>query len=272
MIRRRDIVGTYLILGVFSVIALLPIVGIALMALTPDDESSATFVIPTRLDFSNFAQAWTVGQFSTYLRSSVIVAVSVVFASTIISILAAYAFARMEFFGKRILFYLILIGLLVPIETYIIPLFYEMRSFNLTDTYWSLILPQIAQSVSFGCFWLTTFFRAVPRSLIEAAEIDGASRSRILWRILVPVSRPAIISMVMLVFMWTWNDFMLALVMITSNDRRTAPLALSFFQGIHITQYSLLAAAATIVALPLIVLYAVLQRYFIRGMLAGAVK
>lgn len=272
MIRRRDMVATYAILGLFSVFALIPVVGITLMALTPNDESSATFVIPTRLDFSNFVQAWTVGEFSTYLRTSAIVTISVVVASTVISILAAYAFARLEFFGKQILFYLTLVGLLVPVETYIIPLFYEMRSLNLTNTYLSLILPQVAQSVSFGAFWLTTFFRAVPASLVEAAQIDGASRSRILWQILVPVSRPAIISMIMLVFMWTWNTFMLPLVMITSSSLRTAPLALSFFQGIHITQYSLLAAAAVIVALPLIILYAILQRYFIRGMLAGAVK
>lgn len=272
MITKRTMIGTYGILGLFAAVALAPVLGIVVMALTPPAESSATFSIPSQLDFSNFVSAWTTGQFSLYLQSSVIVTVSVVVVSSIISILSAYAFASFRFYGRTILFYVLLTGLLVPIETYVVPLYFEMQSLGLTDTYLALILPQIAQSVAFGTFWMRTFFQEIPRDLTEAAELDGASRRIVLWRILVPVSRPAIISMVMLVFMWTWNDFLLALIMISSNSKRTAPLALSFFQGSHLTQYSLLAAAATIVALPLVILYAILQRYFIRGMLAGAVK
>lgn len=272
MTSRREIVLNYVVLGVFAVLALAPILGVLIMALTPPAESSATFHLPSRLDFSNFATAWSDGHFSTYLRSSVIVTVITVTVSTVLSIMAGYAFARKHFVGRTVLFYLVLVGLLVPFETYIIPLYYEIRSFGLTDTYASLILPQIAQSFSFGVFWMRTFFASVPSGLEEAARIDGASDRAVLWRVLVPVARPAIISMVMLTVMWTWNDFLLSLVMITSEDRRTAPLALSFFQGAHLTQYSLLAAAATIVALPLIILYAFLQRYFIRGMLSGAIK
>ena len=272
MISRREVIVTYVVLGIFALIALLPILGIVVMALTPPAQSSATFTIPSSLDFSNFTTAWSDGHFSQYLRSSLIVTVSTVVVSTVLSILAGYAFARKRFSGRTVLFYLILIGLLVPFETYVIPLYYEMRTFGLTDTYLSLILPQIAQSFAFGVFWMRTFFSTVPPNLEEAARVDGASDRTVLWRILVPVARPAIISMVMLTFMWTWNDFLLSLVMITSDDRRTAPLALSFFQGAHLTQYSLLAAAATIVALPLLVLYAFLQRYFIRGMLSGAIK
>lgn len=272
MISRREKIASYVILTIFSILALLPLLGVLLMALTPANESSATFGIPSRLDFSNFATAWNEGHFSQYLRSSLIVTISTIVVSTALSIMAGYAFARKRFFGRTVLFYLILIGLLVPFETYIIPLYYEIRSFGLTDTYLSLILPQIAQSFAFGVFWMRTFFAAIPVELDEAARIDGAADHTILWRVLVPVARPAIISMVMLTFMWTWNDFLLSLVMITSDDRRTAPLALSFFQGAHLTQYSLLAAAATIVALPLVVLYAFLQRYFIRGMLSGAIK
>jgi raffinose/stachyose/melibiose transport system permease protein len=139
---------------------------------------------------------------------------------------------------------------------------------GLTDTYAALILPQIAQSVSSGTFWMRTFFAGVPESLLEGARLDGAGDVTVLRRIMMPVVRPAI----MLTFMWTWNDFLLSLVMITSEDRRTAPLASSFFQGGHLTQYALLATVACIVAAPLVVLYAFLQRYFIRGMLSGAVK
>lgn len=272
MIGRREIVLNYVILGFFSIVSIVPILGIVLTALTPVNEASATFAIPSRLDFGNFVDAWTKGSFSQYMLSSVIVTVTTVMVASVLSILAGFAFARMQFFAKEILFYVLLIGLLVPLEAYIIPLYYEMRDLGLTDTYASLILPQIAQSVAFGVFWMRNFFSATPISLIEAARLDGANERIVLWRILVPVARPAIITMVMLTFMWTWNDFLLSLVMITSDRFRTAPLALSFFQGSHLTQYALLSAAATIVAAPLIILYAFLQRYFIRGMLSGAVK
>lgn len=115
-------------------------------------------------------------------------------------------------------------------------------------------------------------FRSVPFSIIEAARLDGASDWRILWRILVSVGRPALLTMAMLVFMWTWNQFLLPLVVITDENKRTAPLGLAFFQSEHTTQYSLLAAASIIVALPVVALYVFLQRHFIAGMLSGAVK
>ncbi|MCX7522977.1 carbohydrate ABC transporter permease [Microbacterium sp. STN6] len=272
MITRREAILNYVILGFFALLSLTPIVGVVLTALTPTDQASATFTIPSRLDFGNFVTAWNQGHFSQYMLSSIIVTLTTVAIASVLSILAGFAFARMRFAGSQVLFYLLIIGLFVPLETYIIPLYYEMRGIELTDTYAALILPQIAQSVAFGVFWMRTFFAAVPNGLIEAARLDGARESTLLWRILVPTARPAIITMVMLTFMWTWNDFLLSLVMITSEQFRTAPLALSFFQSQFVTQYALLSAAATIVALPLIILYAFLQRYFIRGMLAGAIK
>jgi raffinose/stachyose/melibiose transport system permease protein len=119
---------------------------------------------------------------------------------------------------------------------------------------------------------MRNFFRAVPQSIVEAARLDGASDFVTLWRILVPIGRPALLTMAMLVFMWTWNEFLLPLVMITSDSLRTAPLGLTFFQGQHTTEFSLLAAAAIIVALPVVLLYMFLQRHFIRGILAGALR
>jgi raffinose/stachyose/melibiose transport system permease protein len=269
---RPEAVVNYAVLGLFALISLVPIVGVVLTALTPADQATASFAIPSSLDFGNFVQAWNQGRFSQYMLSSVIVTVTTVVVAAVLSILAGFAFARMRFVGRNVLFYLMLIGMFIPLEAYIIPLYFEMRDLSLTDTYAALILPQIAQSVAFGIFWMRGFFAAVPSSLIEAARLDGAGDLRTLWQVLVPVVRPAVITMVMLTFMWTWNDFLLSLVMITSESFRTAPLALSFFQSQFVTQYALLSAAATIVALPLIVLYAILQRYFIRGMLAGAIK
>ena len=123
----------------------------------------------------------------------------------------------MRFRGSQILFYVFLLGLMVPIEAMIVPLYYDLRDLGLADTYWALILPQIGASVAFGTFWMRAFFRGVPRSLVEAARIDGASSWFTLWRVLLPLARPAVLTMTVLLFMWTWNEFLLALVMVSDE-------------------------------------------------------
>ncbi|GAA5003095.1 carbohydrate ABC transporter permease [Actinopolymorpha pittospori] len=272
MISKREAALNYLILGVFAIIALFPLLGVLSSALTDPSQSGASLSFPSSPHFANFATAWNEGHFGTYMRSSVIVTVSVVVIAGVLAILAGYAFATMRFPGRSVLFYILLLGLMVPSEALIIPLYYDLRGVGLTDTYWSLIFPQVAQSLAFCTFWMRSFFRGVPNSLIEAAKLDGATRWSVLWRILVPISRPALLTMAMLIFMWTWNEFLMPLVMITNENLRTAPLGLAFFQGQHTSQFALLAAGATIVAFPVVIVYLFLQRHFIAGMLAGAVK
>jgi raffinose/stachyose/melibiose transport system permease protein len=261
----------YVVLGVFSLIALLPIAGIVFTALQ-DPNGGASFGSFDGLHFGNFKDAWEQGHFGSYLKSSIIVAVAVVTVAGVFSIMSGYAFGLMRFRFQNALFYVFLLGLMVPMEAIIVPLYYDFRDLGLTNTYWGLILPQIATSVAFGTFWMRAFFRGVPRSLVEAARIDGASSWFTLWRVLLPLARPAVLTMTVLLFMWTWNEFLLALVMVSDEDLRTAPLGLSFFQGRNTSDLTLLAAGSVIVALPVVVLYVFLQRHFIRGMLAGAVK
>jgi raffinose/stachyose/melibiose transport system permease protein len=268
---RRELSITYGILGAFSLIALLPIVGIVFTAVQ-DQDAQAAFGTLDGFDLGNFADAWRDGNFGTYLRSSAIVTVSVVAASSLLSLLAGYAFGLMRFRGSTVLFYVFLLGLMIPTEAMIVPLYYDFRDLGLIDTYWALILPQVGTSVAFGTFWMRAYFRSVPRSLVEAARIDGASSWFTLWRVLLPLARPAVLTMTVLLFMWTWNEFLLALVMVSDEGLRTAPLGLSFFQGRNRTNLTLLAAGAVIVAAPVVLLYVLLQRHFIRGMLSGAVK
>jgi len=262
---------TYVVLGVFSLIALLPIAGIVFTALQ-DPNGGAAFGSLDGLHFGNFKNAWEEGHFGSYLKSSVIVAVVVVAVAGVFSIMSGYAFGLMRFRGQNALFYVFLLGLMVPMEAIIVPLYYDFRDIGLTNTYWGLILPQIATSVAFGTFWMRAFFRGVPRSLVEAARIDGASSWFTLWRVLLPLARPAVLTMTVLLFMWTWNEFLLALVMVSDEGLRTAPLGLSFFQGRNESDLTLLAAGSVLVALPVVILYVFLQRHFIRGMLSGAVK
>jgi raffinose/stachyose/melibiose transport system permease protein len=253
VIGRREQVLAHVVLGVFAVIALAPVAKIVLGA-------------------GDLGAAWEEGNFGTYLRSSAIVTASVVAISTALSVLAGYAFGLMRFRGSEVLFYLFVLGLTVPLEAIVVPLYYDLRDVGMTDTYWALILPQAGLSTAFGTFWMRAFFRSVPRSLIEAARLDGSSSWVTLWRVVLPVGRPAVLTMVVLVFMWTWNEFLLALVMVSDESLRTAPLGLAFFQGRNTNDEALLAAGSLIVAAPVVVVYLFLQRHFIRGMLSGAVK
>jgi raffinose/stachyose/melibiose transport system permease protein len=259
--------ATYAVLVLAAVLALYPVGLILVKAVQPDAIGSQAGV-----DLGNFAEAWTEGQFGSYLGTSVIVTTCVVLGATLLSALAGYAFGTMSFPGSSVLFYLLLLGLMVPSEAIVIPLYFQLRSVDLLDTYTALILPQIAQSLAFGTFWMRAYFRSTSREIVEAARLDGAGHLRIFWSILLPMGRPAVTTMMVLFFMWTWNEFLLPLVVIPSGDLLTAPLGLALFQGQYTAGTSLLAAGAVMVAFPVVVFYLFAQRHFIRGMVDGATK
>jgi raffinose/stachyose/melibiose transport system permease protein len=276
---RLERVGAYGVLTLFSVMAIYPVLSILFLALHRKTDLVTGFAFPTRLDLSSFKAAWTEGRFGTGLESSFIVAATVTVVSAVLSIGTGYAFGTMRFIGDRIVFTIILLGIIFPYEATVIPLYYDFQNvplvhLHLLNTYWALILPQIGQSVAFGTFWMRAYFRSTPRSLIEAARIDGATSFGVLWRVLLPQARPAVMTMSVLVFTYTWNEFLLALVLVSgSQSHQTAPLGLSFFAGaVRAGDPTKVAAAAVLVAAPILVVYLFLQRHFVRGMLAGAIK
>jgi raffinose/stachyose/melibiose transport system permease protein len=273
MTSRSERYVTHAVLILFSLGVIVPLLIILGAALHEPGELTTGFGFPSSLNFDTFRDAWVTGHFSAYMRSSVIVTASVVLISSVLSTLAGYALGTMRFRGAETLSYVFLLGLMVPFEAMIIPLYYDMRQLGLTESYWSLILPQSALSLSFGTFWMRAFFRSVPRQLIEAARVDNASSWTVLWRILVPIGWPAISTMVVLLFMFSWNEFLLALVLVDASDaHRTAPLGLANFQSRFGTDVAGVSAASLLVALPVFVVYLFLHRRFIRGMLGGAIK
>jgi raffinose/stachyose/melibiose transport system permease protein len=270
---RREQLLSYAVLGIFAVVAIYPILSIVLLAFHERSDLVTGFALPDNLSFGTFKEAWELGGFDRGLLNSLIVATTVALVTAVVSTLAGYAFGAMRFRGSDLLFYLLLVGLIFPYEATVIPLYYMFKDYGLTDSYWALILPQIALSIPFGTFWMRAFFRSTPDSLVQAARLDGASSFTTLWRVLLPQAKPALTTLVVLVFMWTWNEFLLALVMIQSDDLRTAPLGLALFAGATRSQDpTLTAAAAVLVALPIVIVYVFLQRSFIRGMFSGAVK
>jgi raffinose/stachyose/melibiose transport system permease protein len=263
-VRERTL--NYVVLVAFAAFALYPLIMIVDVALSAHLSGDAAGGL------ANFSAAWDQGRFGTYLRSSVLVSTITVLIATLLSILSGYAFGTMRFPGRTVLFWAMLVGIMVPTEAIVVPLYFDLRTLDLTDTYFALILPQVAQSVAFGTFWMRAYFLSSSRDVVEAARLDGASHWQTLWRVLAPMGRPAIVTLTVLTFMWTWNEFLIPLVMVTSENLRTAPLGLAFFQGQYTSGVALLAAGAVIVALPVVVVYLLLQRHFIQGIVEGSTK
>jgi raffinose/stachyose/melibiose transport system permease protein len=269
---RPQVVLNYLLMIVCSMVAIYPLVGVLLASLYPAGPGSAPsgFALPPSFAWHNYVEAWDQGKFASSFTTSVIVAAVMVPASVGLSILGGYAFATMRFRGSRAIFYLFILGLIIPTEATIVPLYYDVRDLGLLDTYWALILLETSGELAFGIFWMRAAFISAPRSLLEAARIDGASSWRTLWRILVPFARPAILTLTVLTFADSWNEFFLALVFTVNH--MTAPAGLASFSGRFTTNIPLVSAGAVIVAVPILVVFIVFQRQFIRGVLTGAVK
>jgi raffinose/stachyose/melibiose transport system permease protein len=270
---RLDRYSTYAALAAFSALALYPLLSILFLAFHKKTDNVTGFSLPTTISIRTFTDAWSEGGFAQGMWGSFLVAASVTLVAAGLSLLTGYALGTMRFRGAKLWFNLIVLGLIFPYEATVIPLYYDFQDVHLSGTYWTLILPQIGQSVALGTFWMRAVFLTTPRSLVEAARIDGAGTMRILRSILFPQVRPALLTLCVLIFMYTWNEFLLALVMLQGSDNTTAPLGLSYFAGVTRSgDPTKVAAAAVMVALPVVTVYLVLQRHFVRGVLAGALK
>ena len=269
---RTEILLTDVVLMVGLMLAVAPVLGIVLVALQAQGTFGGSIASLTNLTVDNFVQAWDKGAFGMSLRSSAIVVSFAVPIATLLSILAGYAIAVMRFPGRALLFGVFVFALMIPIEATMIPLFYTWQAIGLTDSYWAIIFTEIGYHMPFGVFWMAASFRSVPRELVESARIDGADTWQVLWRVAIPVTRPAILTLLALQFMWVWNNFLMPLVMLNSEDKRTAPMSISYFQGQYVADLTLIAAACVIVAAPVVIAYIFLQRQFISGMVSGALK
>jgi multiple sugar transport system permease protein len=184
--------------------------------------------------------------------------------------LAGYAFARIKFFGREVVFVLVLATLMIPFQVVMIPTFLIVRKLGMIDTLGALILPNLAQA--FGIFLLRQFFRTLPIELEEAARIDGASRLGVLFKIVLPLSGPALATLAVITFMWTWNDFLWPLITIYSPNNMTLQLGLTTFTGAHQSSTNLLMAANVMSMIPVLLLFFFAQRYFIRGIATTGLK
>lgn len=264
----------YLVLTVGAAIMVLPF-----LYMLSTSFKSQTYVltippqfIPHPATVSNYTDAWTTDDFARYFLNSVVVAVSATALSLLLSSMMAYAFARFSFPGRGILFKLLLLGLMIPPIMLIIPQFILAKYFHLIDSMAGLIVFYVGFSLSLNTFLLRGFFQAIPLELEQAMQVDGAGAWTRYWRLILPLSKPALATATIFTFLGSWDEFTWALTIINSPSKRTLPLAIALFQGQNSTLWGLVFAASIIAVVPVIVVFLLFQRYFVQGLTAGAVK
>jgi len=225
---------------------------------------------PREWTLDNYLQVWSSIPLLKFLSNTVIFTIGVVFLSLLFDSLAGYAFARFEFKWKKQLFGLVLITMMVPFQVLMIPLFVQEYKMGILNSFAGLILPRATSA--FGIFMMRSFFMTLPKELEESGRLDGMSEFRIFWSIMLPISKPAVISLGVILFVNNWNDLIYPLMLTNSTEMRTLSAGLAMFVGDKVIAYGPILAATVIAVLPLIVLFVFLQKYFIEGISTAGMK
>ncbi|AZR74781.1 ABC transporter permease [Anoxybacter fermentans] len=262
----------YLILTVGAVFVLLPFFWMLSTSLKIPSEiaSMPPKWIPSKFMWENYKIAWNAAPFARYFFNSFYVAIACTFLELITSALGAYAFAKMDFFGKNVLFIIFLGTMMIPGEVLLIPNYITIIQLGWVDTYKALIIPWVVSV--FGIFLMRQFFLTIPKELHDAAKIDGCSRFRFLWQIIIPLSKPVLITAALFKFVGSWNAFLWVLIVTNTPEMRTVPVGLSFFSSDVGTDYHLLMAASTLALMPILILFFFLQKQFIQGITRSGLK
>jgi multiple sugar transport system permease protein len=260
----------WLLLLVGAGLMLAPL-GVALLtSVTPVGTTATGFNLPTQVTVANYQAAWERGNFVLAFANSTFVALAVTAAQIFTSALAGYALARLKFRGRQALILLVLATLVIPFQLLVIPIFLILKWGHLLNTYASLILPSAASG--FGIFLLRQFFMTIPIELEQAAMLDGANRFQVLWRIMLPLSRPALVTLFLFTFIGEWNDLFKPLIFTTRPELRTVQLALAEFQEQFTNSWQLLMAAVVISTVPIVLLFLLGQKQFIQGVASTGIK
>jgi raffinose/stachyose/melibiose transport system permease protein len=264
----------FLGLTVMAVVWLVPFGVIVITALKSQGEmvSEGVFDLPNKIAWANFTKAWTTGRFSVYFRNSSILILFKVPLGIFLASLAAYPLAKMKFRLDTFIFIFFLLGLTVPIQVTLVPLLVMMKQLNIENSLLALIPPYVVFGLPFQIFVMRGFFRTIPSELMEAARLDGASEFGIFWRIMLPLSAPALATLFIIDALATWNELLIALVLISADAWRTVPVGLLHFQGEFASRYTEMMAGVLLSILPIVLLYVFLQRYMVSGLTAGALK
>jgi ABC-type glycerol-3-phosphate transport system permease component len=267
----------YVALGFFAALVAYPLLLVVSTALKdPLDVTADPFALFSSLNPINFVDAWTLGGFGAYFWNTAVITALTLVGTVALSVLAGYALARLYVPGRNILFLLFITGLMFPFFSVMIPLFYELRDLGLLGSKVGLSLVLIAGAAGFGLpigvFLMRSFYMDLPEELADAARVDGASEWQVFWRIMLPLSGPGVAVLTVLVFFQTWNAFFQPLVYLPGAENRVLATGLYFFASGRTTEYELTAAGSLIMVIPVVIVFLVFQRLFVRGLTAGALK
>ncbi|MBO0603374.1 carbohydrate ABC transporter permease [Sporosarcina sp. E16_3] len=233
---------------------------------------TSPFSLPASWGFDNIINAWNLGNFKTYFLNSAFVTIIGMIIVVLVACPAGYAFAQLTFRGNNLLFYLILLGMALPVQAIIIPIFYQLRSMGLVDSLSGVTLVSAGLALPFSIFLMRNTFRDVPKELRESSTIDGASEWRTFLSVMLPLAKPGVVALLIFTFMNIWNDFLLPLVLLKSQENFTISLGLYSFQGEQATNYALIFGGTVISMIPSIIVFLIFQRSFVEGMSEGANK
>jgi raffinose/stachyose/melibiose transport system permease protein len=261
----------FLILGVLLV--LLPLFFTLSTALkTQGNYVADKFGLPDPIYTGNFTTALRGGRFFTWFKNSIILAGGAVLISTAVSALAAFAFARMRFRFRNTLLSIVTAMMIIPPVVMLVPLFLLLTTLRMTSTYWGAILVYAGLVTPFSVYMLTNFFKTIPFEIVESALLDGANSFDILIKILLPLSGPALVTMIVVNMLWVWNDLLVALVLLPNDDLRTLMVGITIFGTRYNTDVPVAMMGMLMASIPMLLLYLFGQRYFIQGLTAGAIK
>lgn len=264
----------YLLLAVGVLVTVLPFMYMFGTALNPERwiMPYPPTVWPPNATTANFERAWNEAGFQRYVLNSFIVASVTTVLAFVVSTTSAFAFARLRFPGRELVFNLYLVTMMIPDMIALLPKFSVMRDFGLANSWAGLWVIYVSGAVAFNTFLLRGFFEELPRDLEDATYVDGGGPWTVYWRVLLPLTRPALATLAIFTFLGAWDDFWWARLLLQDPDLRTLPIGILLFFNAHGTQWSTVFAATTMAALPEIVLFVFFQRYFVAGMRAGSLK
>jgi multiple sugar transport system permease protein len=272
MTRRGNSVVLHTLLIAGGLLTLFPLLWMLSASFMASGEAT-TFpphLIPHAFTFAQYRALFLRLNIGRAFLSSFIVAITVTVSSVLFGSMAGYAFAKLRFGGRERMFGFLLTAIIVPPQVGMLPLFLLMKNLHLVNTYWGVIIPSMV--TVFGIFLIRQFMLSVPQELLEAARIDGAGEFRIYWSVVMPLARPILATLATFMFMSTWNDFMWPLIILSTQSHHTLPVALANLLGEHALDVELMMAGAVITVLPVLIVFLVLQRYYIAGLMAGSVK
>lgn len=271
--RRRTVPGArWLLAAGGALVVAFPLYWMFVTAVSsPADLRSGDYgLLPGQVSWSGFARVLEQFPFVRWYLNSVVIAVVSVALTLLISLMGGYAFAKLRFPGRRVLFVVIVSTLIIPIQVLMVPQFQIVSELGWVNTYWGVIIPRTAEA--FGIFFCTQFFRDIPDELIEAARLDGAGELTVLWRVVLPLSKPLVAVLVIFTFMWRWNEFAWPLIVLKDSDSYTLPIGLSFLEGQYATDYPALMAGSLLSVLPMLLIFVLFQRFFVEGVINSGLK